>query len=426
MPSDAHPLLSEQKGLHVFSLRRAGQAAAALVFILVLAPAAARAQAKTLDQQDFRRIAESVTDSAKAIGAAAELKSYLAGSPDSAMVPFCRVMLVQAMVSSHAPVDQLLAAIDKAEKVLPDNAALQMEFYVSLSRVLVDRGLALDRAQHYALTAVNLCPKTEEAKPMLAASRSALGDALLAQKKTSEAIRQFNLALPDTRDSAIVLRQLGHAYEVNNQNDLAINCYVRAVAVFGGADSTALDPLRALWKKKNGSLTGLDARIKTAHQASLKRIALDAHAVGTARQAPSWRLPDLDEKVHDMQGYKGKVVVMDFWGSWCGPCKMELPYFEAMYQRYKNDPKVAFVSINWEKTNDAMQHRTTAREFVEKNKYTFPVMYDHEQSAVQAYQIQGFPTVFTIDKTGVVRYVNIGFDPHVDLILEAQIQSLMN
>jgi peroxiredoxin len=73
-----------------------------------------------------------------------------------------------------------------------------------------------------------------------------------------------------------------------------------------------------------------------------------------------------------------------------------------------------------------MQHRTTAREFIQRNNYTFPVMYDHEQVAVKAYQIEGFPTVFTIDKTGVVRYVNIGFDPQVDKILEAQIQSLLN
>jgi thiol-disulfide isomerase/thioredoxin len=408
--------------------RRTGLAAAALCLtaLLALAPTAARADSPQLTQADLQRIATEVGDSAKAVGAAEELRAYLAGSPDSAFVPFCRVIMVQALVTSHAPVDQLLKSVDEAEKVLPDNAALKVQFYVSLSRVLVDRNIALDRAQHYAVTAIDVCPKEEEAKPMLAAARSALGDALLAQNKAAEAIRQLDMALPDTRDSAIVLRQLGRAYEMSGKNDQAINCYIRSVAVFGAADSTALEPLRALWKKKNGSLTGLDARISTAHRASLKRIALDAHAVGTPRPAPGWRLPDLDEKVHDLQAYKGKVVVMDFWGSWCGPCKMELPFFEAMYRKYKDKPNVAFVSINWEKTNDALQHRTTAREFIQRNNYTFPVMYDHEQVAVKAYQIEGFPTVFTIDKTGVVRYVNIGFDPQVDKILEAQIQSLLN
>ena len=406
---------------------RAGRFAAALALAagLALTPAA-HAQAKQLTQQDFQRIAQAVTDSARAGGAAEELQGYLSGTPDSAFVPFCRVMLVQALVSDHAPVEKLLKAVDAAEKVLPDNPELKVEFYVSLSRVLVDRNMALDRAQHYAMAAIEACPKTDDAKPMVAAARSALGDALLAQKKTSEAIHQLYLALPDTRDSAIVLRQLGHAYEMSGKSDDAIGCYVRAVSVFGGADSTAREPLRALWKKKNGSLAGLDARIQAAHHASMKRVALDAHAVGSPRPAPAWRLPDLDEKVHDLQGYAGKVVVMDFWGSWCGPCKMELPYFEAMYRRYKNNPKVAFVSINWEKSDDAMQHRTTARDFVKQNNYTFPVMYDHEQSAVRAYQIQGFPTLFTIDRKGVVRYVNIGFDPHVDLILDAQIQSLLN
>ena len=406
--------------------RRAGLAAAALALLAIFAPAATRADDKPLTQEDFQRIAQASMDSTKAIGAAQELRAYLAGSPDSTYVPFCRVMLVQSLISSRASADDLLKSVDQAEKVLPANPQLRVEFYVSLCRVLVERKIALDRAQHYALTAVNECPKSDEAKPMLAASRSALGDALLAQNKSTEAIRQLNLALPDTRDSAIVLRQLGKAYEMGNQNDQAINYYVRAVSVFGAADSTALPPLRALWKKKNGSLSGLDARIQTAHHASLKRIALDAHALGTPHPAPSWRLPDLDEKVHDLQSYKGKVVVMDFWGSWCGPCKMELPYFEALYRRYKDKPNVAFVSVNWEKTEDALQHRSTARDFIKRNNYTFPVVYDHEQSAVRAYQIQGFPTVFTIDRTGVVRYVNIGFDPQVDKILEAQILSLLN
>ena len=368
-----------------------------------------------------------MTDSTKAGDAAKQLQEYLAGSPDSTYVPFSRVMLVQALVSMHAPAEDLIKAVDEAEKVLPANPELRVEFYVSLCRVLVDRNVALDHAQHYAMMAIDACPKSDEAKPMLAAARSALGDALIAQKKSAEAIHQLGLALPDTRDSAIVLHQLGRAYEQSGKTDLAINSYVRSVAVFGAADSTALAPLQALWKKKNGSLAGLDAQIHTAHQASLKRIALDAHAVGGApRQAPAWRLPDLDEKVHDMQSYKGKVVVVDFWGSWCGPCKMELPFFEAAYQRYKNSPNVAFVSINWEKAQDAMEHRSTARDFIKKNNYTFPVMYDHEHSAVDAYQITGFPTMFTIDRNGIVRYVNIGFDPHVDLILDAQIKSLLN
>ena len=62
---------------------------------------------------------------------------------------------------------------------------------------------------------------------------------------------------------------------------------------------------------------------------------------------------------------------------------------------------------------------------MKQSNYTFPVMYDHERSAVDAFQIQGFPSLFLVDREGVVRYVNVGFDPNVGKILDAQIESLL-
>src|SRR5881628_3626440 len=85
--------------------------------------------------------------------------------------------------------------------------------------------------------------------------------------------------------------------------------------------------------------------------------------------------------------------------------------------------------IRWNQLGKSQDSRGAPRDrkrFVEANHYTFPVLIDdHDHSAVEAYQIEGFPTVFLIDKTGRIRYKNVGFTREIDQILSAQIESLM-
>jgi thiol-disulfide isomerase/thioredoxin len=388
--------------------------------------APAVSEARQLEIQKLQRLAQESGDSTKAGAAAAELKAYLAGKPDSSFVPIVRVMRVQALLASRGPAPELLSAIDQAEKSLPGDDNARVQFYGSVGRALAERGVAPDRALHYARRAVELCPKTDEARGMLGYTKAVLGQVQLLTGHPADALVTLKQTVADTPDSQAVLYQIGRAYEKLAKPEQAIDAYVRSAAVFGRSDTSAAAPLRALWKKQHGSLAGLDAKVAGLRSASIKRVALDAHRIEKPRQAPSWRLPDLDEKVHDLASYRGKVLVMDFWGSWCGPCRSELPLVEAAYRRYKNDDKVAFVGINWEKTNDATEHRQTARDYVARNGLTFPIMYDHERGTVTSYQIQGFPTLFVIDREGIVRYVNLGFDPGVDKILDAQIQSLLN
>jgi len=387
---------------------------------------AADAPAPGAPPLDFQHLAQQASDSTQAKEAIAALRSYLAGKPDSTYLPFARVMLVEAMLTSKAPASDLLPAIDKAELVLPDQKPMRIEFYASLARAMAERGIALDRATRYATKAVNLASGNDDAGRFRGFALSSLGSVQLRAGNPAGAIASLTKALPDVADSQSVLAELGTAYAKAGRGPAAIDAYLRSAAVFAGNDTSALAPLRAAWKKQHGSLAGLDTRIATMRTESTRRIALDSHKIPTPHSAPNWRLPDLQEKVHDLASYKGKVVVMDFWSSWCGPCRMELPLFEAMYQRYKENPNVAFVSINWERAPGAEEHRGLARDYMAKNNFSCPVMYDHERNAVMAYQIQGFPTVFLVDREGMVRYVNVGFDPNVDRIVEAQIESLLN
>ena len=82
--------------------------------------------------------------------------------------------------------------------------------------------------------------------------------------------------------------------------------------------------------------------------------------------------------------------------------------------------------MNFERPVPGRDLRDITRQFMEQNKYTFPVVIDHDQVAVAAYEVNGFPTMYLIDKTGKIRYRNVGVSEGIETILQDQIESLMN
>jgi cytochrome c biogenesis protein CcmG/thiol:disulfide interchange protein DsbE len=106
----------------------------------------------------------------------------------------------------------------------------------------------------------------------------------------------------------------------------------------------------------------------------------------------------LDGKEVKLSDYKGKVVLVNFWASWCPPCKEEMPILEKVYQKY-NDKNFVILAVNMDTSEGAM------KEFLEKNRYSFPIVRIKGEAGLN---IPGLPTSYLVDKDGSVKKIRLG------------------
>jgi peroxiredoxin len=120
--------------------------------------------------------------------------------------------------------------------------------------------------------------------------------------------------------------------------------------------------------------------------------------------APDFQLATLDGEQVSLKALRGKKVVVSFWASWCGPCRMELPELQAFYEKYHvKNQNFEILAIS----TDEM--RREAERYVRDAKLTFPVLWDHDGKAGDAYGVDGIPMLFVIDESGRVVLTQAGY-----------------
>lgn len=107
---------------------------------------------------------------------------------------------------------------------------------------------------------------------------------------------------------------------------------------------------------------------------------------------------DSEGKAVKLSDYYGKPVVMNFWATWCGYCKQEMPDFQEVYEEYKD--KVEFLFIN--STDGSRETREKAETYLQEQGYTIPAFYDEDMDAVYTYSVNSLPTTMLLDKEGRV------------------------
>lgn len=131
-------------------------------------------------------------------------------------------------------------------------------------------------------------------------------------------------------------------------------------------------------------------------------------------RAPDFALKTWDGKSVALSNYRGKVVLINFWATWCPPCRSEMPEIQSAAQA--NPDKLVVLAIDYMETPDLV------KPFVEELGLQFPILLDSDGAVARQYNVQGLPTSFFIDPTGIVRVTNVGGVNRA--YIEAQIEVL--
>jgi peroxiredoxin len=159
----------------------------------------------------------------------------------------------------------------------------------------------------------------------------------------------------------------------------------------------------------------------TAHLAALEQVARDNMKAELKEKmldepAPVFSLKNLEGKTVSLEALRGKTVVVDFWATWCGPCKSSFPGMQQAVNKYQSDPNVAFVFVDtWERVEEKEKN---AADFIKNNGYTFNVLMDNDNKVVSSFGVSGIPTKFVVDKYGRIRFKSIGYAGSPDALLD--------
>jgi peroxiredoxin len=135
-------------------------------------------------------------------------------------------------------------------------------------------------------------------------------------------------------------------------------------------------------------------------------IASSAFAAGgdSAGPAPAFTLTNLTGAPDGLSQYKGQVVMVNFWATWCGPCQQEMPLLDQMYKKYK-PAGFTLIGVNVDKESPAV------KELLARKPVSFPVLLDPANQVSKAYHVDEMPSSVIIDRKGQIRYVHRGYKP---------------
>jgi len=134
--------------------------------------------------------------------------------------------------------------------------------------------------------------------------------------------------------------------------------------------------------------------------------------------APDFSLKDIDGDVTKLSDFEGKVVLVDFWATWCGPCVKAMPHLQTLFEIYKDDAVIVLGINSWEREKDKV------KPFLKEHKITYRILLDSNNDVISKYGVMGIPTFFVIDKKSIIRYSYTGMPPNRQII-QQNIETLL-
>lgn len=169
-------------------------------------------------------------------------------------------------------------------------------------------------------------------------------------------------------------------------------------------------------------LCGVGAALLSATPVFAKDQTLNQELIEVAQRplAPDFSLADIDNKKRSVSDLRGKVVLVNFWATWCPPCRQEMPSIERLSGVLKGED-FAILAVNVAENLDTVFSFTGTLDPVP----TFPIVFDKDGSVLKAWPVRGLPTTFVLDKEGRIAYRAVGGREFDNPAVLAQIRSLM-
>jgi len=147
----------------------------------------------------------------------------------------------------------------------------------------------------------------------------------------------------------------------------------------------------------------------------------EVESIFGTEKAPEFSLKNLNGELVALSDYKGKVVVLDFWATWCGPCKASFPMMQKLIEEYKASANVEFLFIDVRERGEQTEVKKKVRQFIEKNNYDFTVLLDEKDLVAVDYKIDFLPIKYIIDKNGNIAFINLSrVDEKEKLVFEIE------
>lgn len=134
--------------------------------------------------------------------------------------------------------------------------------------------------------------------------------------------------------------------------------------------------------------------------------------------APSFSLESRDGSVVTLSELEGDVVMINFWATWCGPCRQEMPHLEALHQRYSN-LGFTLLGVNVE------DNREGADKFLAETPVSFPILFDPKSEASKLYDVVAMPSTVLVGRDGTMRFIHHGYKPGYENEYQTQIRALL-
>ncbi len=117
--------------------------------------------------------------------------------------------------------------------------------------------------------------------------------------------------------------------------------------------------------------------------------------------APNFQLRDLDGKLHELREYRGEVVLLNFWATWCAPCRLEMPLLDRQSQEFA-DRGLVILAVNLQETAAQIE------DFVNETGILLPILLDTDGAISEAYRIMGYPSSVIVDPSGLIQVIHVG------------------